>query len=155
MSAVLPLRPSWLPMTLVPDTPLTDTEFEELCFSNDWIQVERTRDGVIVMNPLTAMGTSEGNAEIATQLRVSWKTHRKGRVFDSNGGFFLPDGAMLCLDAANGVKLAWLIDPYSKTVSVYSPDKSPVTISSASVDGSGPVDGFRLDRNEVWTCYEV
>ncbi len=92
MSTLVPLRPSWLPMTLVPEKRLTDAEFEELCFSNDLIQFERTRDGEIVMNPPTAMGTSDGNAEITAQLRVWWKTHRRGRVFDSNGGFFLPDG---------------------------------------------------------------
>jgi Uma2 family endonuclease len=44
--------------------------------------------------------TSDGNSEINQQLRSWWKRHRRGRVFDSSGGFFLPDGSMLNPDAA-------------------------------------------------------
>ena len=52
------------------------------------------------MHPPTGGLTSDGNAEIVAQLRPWWKTHRRGRVFDSNGGFFLPDGSMLSPDAS-------------------------------------------------------
>ena len=37
---------------------------------------------------------------IIHQLRLWWKTHRRGKVADSNGGFFLKDGSMLSPDAA-------------------------------------------------------
>ena len=41
-----------------------------------------------------------GNSEISGQLRSWWKTHLRGRNYDSHGGFFLPDGSMLNPDAA-------------------------------------------------------
>jgi Uma2 family endonuclease len=190
-------------MSLKPGKSLTDAEFEELCFSNDLIQFERTKDGEVIMHAPTASGTSDGNSEINAQLRAWWKTHRRGRVYDSNGGFYLHDGSMLSPDAAyvtpatlkgiskadlkhflyrtpdfiiellsasdrraqaeakmqswiaNGVQLAWLIDPYSKTVTVYSPDQEPVATAGPQVIGGRPVEGFQLDLNEVWSCYEV
>ena len=203
VNTVLPLQPSWLPMSLVPGKRLSDAEFEELCFSNDMVHFERTHDGEILMHAPTAGGTSNGNFEVLFQLGAWWKTHRRGRVFDSNGGFYLPDGSMLCPDAAylsaetlkglskselahflyrvpdfivellsvsdrrsqteakmvswigNGVKLAWLVDPYAKTATIYSVGQQPVTLGGPFVDGSGPIEGFRLDLQEVWNCFEV
>jgi Uma2 family endonuclease len=52
------------------------------------------------VNPPTELATSDGNAEIIHQLRAWWKTHRRGRVADSNAGFYLRDGSMLSSDAA-------------------------------------------------------
>ena len=89
-----------LPRRLVLDPHLTDEEFEQLCVANDLVQLERTREGTIVVNPPTGLETSDGNSEIIYQLRAWWKQHRRGRVFDSNAGFFLPDGSMLSPDAA-------------------------------------------------------
>jgi Uma2 family endonuclease len=44
--------------------------------------------------------TSDGNSEINRQLRNWWIQHRRGRVYDSCAGFFLPDGSSLNPDAA-------------------------------------------------------
>ena len=88
------------PRSLVLDPPLTDPEFEALCAANDLIFFERTREGEILMHSPTGGFTSDGNAEIVTQLRLWWKAHRRGRVFDASGGFFLPDSSMLNPDAA-------------------------------------------------------
>jgi len=52
------------------------------------------------MNPPTGALTGDGNSEINRQLRNWWDTHLGGRVFDSNTGFFLPDGSMLSPDAS-------------------------------------------------------
>ena len=52
------------------------------------------------MNAPAGGSTSSGNAEITRQLSNWWVQHRKGRVFDSSAGFFLPDGSMLNPDAA-------------------------------------------------------
>jgi Uma2 family endonuclease len=89
-----------LPSTVVLDPPLTDEEFEKLCAANDFARLERTKEGKIVVNPPAGGDTSSGNSEIGAQLRNWWKQHRKGRVFDSSGGFFLPDGSVLNPDAA-------------------------------------------------------
>lgn len=97
MGAILEL--SKLPSSLILDPPLTDEEFETLCAANEQVRLERTREGKIVVNPPTGLDSSS-NSEIIYQLRAWWKQHRNGRVFDSNAGFFLPDGSSLSPDAA-------------------------------------------------------
>jgi Uma2 family endonuclease len=189
MSTLLPVDITTAARTLVLDPPLTDAELEVLCLANENVQIERTREGVIHMNPPTGLFTGDGNAEIIGQLRTWWRAHRRGRVIDSNTGFYLPDGSMLSPDAGyllpeslknlseadlsgfphlcpdfviellstsdslgktqekmerwieNGAKLAWLIDPYAQRVIVYAP--------------GGPVEGFVLELQEIWRCYEV
>ncbi|HTF62234.1 MAG TPA: Uma2 family endonuclease [Edaphobacter sp.] len=203
MSTLLPVDVRFAARTLVLDPPMTDAEFEELCRANDNVQFERTREGVIQMNPPAGGLTSDGNAEIIWQLRDWWKSHRRGKVFDSNGGFYLADGSMLSPDAAyvsveklngltkdqltgfprlcpdfviellsvsdslastqekmerwieNGAKLGWLIDPYVQKVYVYAPGLPPASVAEACINGAGPVEGFELDLQEIWRCYEV
>ena len=85
--------------SLVLEPPLTDAQFQELCFANDWFRFERTREGEILMHPPSGGFTSVGNSEISWQLRSWCKTYLRGSTH-SNGGFFLPDGPMLSPDAA-------------------------------------------------------
>jgi Uma2 family endonuclease len=79
---------------------LTDAELEELCRANDIVQIERTREGVIHMNPPAGGMSSRSNFEINRQLGPWWIAHERGDVFGSSGGFYLPDGSMLSPDAA-------------------------------------------------------
>jgi Uma2 family endonuclease len=192
-----------LPRSLVLDPPLTDAEFEALCAANDLVHFERSREGEILMHPPAGGFTSDGNAEIVSQLRSWWKTHRRGRVFDSSVGFYLPDSSILNPDAAfvspdklkgltkdeltgfprlcpdfvvellsvsdnvakaqqkmerwieNGATLGWLIDPYKKMVYIYEPGTAATAISGNAVQGKGPVEGFTLDLDELWRCYEI
>ena len=88
------------PASLVLDPPLTDEEFEQLCAANDLVKLERTSEGAIVVNPPAGADSSSGNIEINFQLMSWWKQHRRGRVFDSSAGFFLPDGSSLSPDGA-------------------------------------------------------
>jgi Uma2 family endonuclease len=82
------------------DPPFTDDELERLCQRSGDMRIERTSEGVIYVNPPTGLLTGDGNSEINYQLRYWWNERRKGRVFDSNAGFFLADGSMLSPDAA-------------------------------------------------------
>jgi Uma2 family endonuclease len=100
MSTLLHLNPEALPETISWDRPLSDDEFEALCLENDSIQLERTKEGEIIMTPLTGDDTGSANAEISWQLGNWWHTHERGRVYDSSTGFFLPDGSNLSPDAA-------------------------------------------------------
>ncbi len=185
------------------DPPLSDAELERFCAVNDLWRIERTRDGVIRMNPPTGMLTGGGNAEIALQLGAWCKTHRRGRAFDSNTGYYLPDGSMMSPDASyltnealatlpkkerkgfphicpnfvvelisesdtlteskekmtrwmeNGAELGWLIQPEKERVFVYTGGSAdPVVVQGDSIEGSGPVEGFRLDLSELWDWYE-
>jgi Uma2 family endonuclease len=191
------------PRSLVLDPPLTDAEFEALCAANDLIFFERTREGEILMHSPTGGFTSRGNGEFFGQIHSWWKTHRRGVLFDSGGGFFLPDGSMLNPDASyvlphklegldkddltgfprlcpdfvvellsisdslskaqqkmerwieNGASLGWLIDPYEKKVYVYEAGAETATVSGNALPGTGPVEGFTLDLEELWRCYEI
>jgi Uma2 family endonuclease len=203
MTTLVPIDLEVLPGKLVLHRPISDAALEQLCQSSDFIQFERTKDGEIRMNVPAGGFTSDGNAEIIGQLRKWWKTHRRGRTFDSNGGFYLPDGSMLSPDAAyvtperlkgmkrtdlsgfprvcpdfvielfsgsdslreakakmavwmeNGAALAWLVNPYRREVLVYSRRERPRTVTGRTVEGTGPVAGFTLDLDEVWSCYEI
>jgi Uma2 family endonuclease len=89
-----------LPDRIVLDPVLSNEEFEELCALNSPFRLERTREGVIVVNAPTGSATGESNSEISYQLRAWWKTHRRGRVYDSSVGIFLPDGSAFAPDGA-------------------------------------------------------
>jgi Uma2 family endonuclease len=79
---------------------MSDEALEALCVANDIFTLERTRDGEIIVQAPVGGATSDANSEISYQLRAWWKTHRRGRVFESSTGFFLDDTAMLNPDAA-------------------------------------------------------
>lgn len=193
-----------IPDRMILEPVLSDEEFEELCAANDFFRLERTSEGAILVNVPAGSATSEGNSEITYQLRAWWRTHRRGRVFDSSIGVFLPDGSALGPDAAylteaqvrglrkrdldhflpfapafviellsktdsvkdaeqkmlrwvqNGVELGWLVNPCARTVTIYEAGGEAARIETGSkVVGSGPVDGFVLELEEVWRSYEL
>src|SRR5271163_566973 len=100
MNALLHLDAEALPESITWDRPLSDDEFEALALANDLIQLERTKEGKIVMHAPAGDDTGSANAEILWQLRSWWNTHERGRVYDSSTGFFLPDGSNYSPDAA-------------------------------------------------------
>ncbi len=52
---------------------------------------------------------------------------------------------------ANGTKVAWLIDPEQRTVSIYRPDEqTEVLHHPTSVQGNGIVAGFELVMARIW-----
>lgn len=195
--------PAETPRSILLEPPLSDAEFERLCERTESAILERTKEGAILVNAPAGGMTSDGNREITTQLSLWWKSHRRGRAFDSSAGFFLPDGSVLNPDAsyviaeqlkglsrddlahflrltpafvielrspsdrlaavrekmeawmANGVELGWLVDPYAREVHVYEAGVAAPRIETGShLAGSGPVDGFVLDLDEIWRCYE-
>jgi Uma2 family endonuclease len=51
---------------------------------------------------------------------------------------------------ANGVQLAWLIDPMEHTVTIYRPGRAAEILDRpASVAGEGPVAGFLLSLDGI------
>ena len=89
-----------IPERIVLEPVLSNEEFEQLCAANSDLRLERTQEGVILVNAPAGSASSGGNAEITYQLRAWWKTHRLGMVFDSSVGVFLPDGSALGPDSA-------------------------------------------------------
>jgi Uma2 family endonuclease len=53
---------------------------------------------------------------------------------------------------ANGVQLAWLIDPDNQVVSIYRPDQEPELLHQpTSVRGDGVMTGFELALARIWS----
>jgi Uma2 family endonuclease len=68
-----------------------------------------------------------------------------------------PSDSLPVLDAkmmqwvANGACLAWRIDPFGETVAIFAPGTPPVVLARPeTVEGTGPVAGFRLAMAWVW-----
>ena len=96
----LALKESVLPVRLRFDRPMTDEELMHFCAENEPVRVERDAKGeLIVMSPTGSEG-SGWNSEIITDLNLWARQDGRGKVFDSNGGFTLPDGSMRAPDAA-------------------------------------------------------
>jgi Uma2 family endonuclease len=56
---------------------------------------------------------------------------------------------------ANGVEVGWMVDPYAREVHIYEAGAAPPRIEKGThAAGSGPIEGFVLDLEEVWRCYE-
>ena len=52
----------------------------------------------------------------------------------------------------NGAKLGWLLDADTRTAYVYHPAKDPERLESPErLTGEGPVEGFVLELEEIWT----
>lgn len=88
------------PLRLPLDLRLTPEQFEQVCHANPEAVLELDADGrLIVMTP-TGSEASSRNSRLIMRLLL-WADQRGGwMVFDSSGGFRLPDGSVLSPDAA-------------------------------------------------------
>ena len=51
----------------------------------------------------------------------------------------------------NGARLAWLVDPIDRKVTIYRPNRTPETLDRpVVVHGEGPVAGFELPCGRLW-----
>jgi Uma2 family endonuclease len=79
---------------------LTDSELLELCRRNRELRFERTAEGDLIVTTPAGGESSRRNARLVTAL-VNWSDEDgSGVVYDSSGGFLLPNGAMRAPDAA-------------------------------------------------------
>ena len=74
-------------------------EFEKICRQNRDLRFEMNREGEISAMPPVYADTSEKNSEIGYQLRHWAKKDKTGKVYESSGGFILPNGAVRSPDA--------------------------------------------------------
>lgn len=79
---------------------VTNQQFFDLCQVNRDMRLELTAQGEMIMMTPAGGETSSSNSGLTAQLWV-WNQHYAlGRVFDSSGGFILPNGATRSPDAA-------------------------------------------------------
>ena len=69
---------------------LNDEQFFQLCQDNRDLRLERNPKGDLIIMPPTGGETSNSNAGITAQLWLWNNLHKLGVVFDSSGGFKLP-----------------------------------------------------------------
>jgi Uma2 family endonuclease len=128
------------------DLRLTPEQFERVCQVNPEAVLELTAEGhLIVMTP-TGGETSSRNGQLLYQLQVFCRRHKGWRLFDSSGGFRLPDGSVLSPDAALVLEDRW------QTLSWRGGQQGMAErLENASrVDGSELVEGLELGLEEIW-----
>ena len=82
------------------DLRLTPEQFERVCQANPEAVLELRADGQLLAMTPTGGETRRRNSELLLQLALFSKRHAQWRLFDSSGGFRLPDGSVLSPDAA-------------------------------------------------------
>ena len=107
MKILIENAPSFSHISIEPRKKLTDDEFFDFCQQNQDLKFERTKHGnIIVMTP-TGGRTSSRNSDINGYLFMWNLQTNYGKVFDSNGGFRLPDGSTLAPDASVISQARW------------------------------------------------
>jgi Uma2 family endonuclease len=78
----------------------TDDEYFDFCQRNQDLQIETDKNGDLILMPPTGAETGDKNSELNMQLRIWAKKDGKGKTFDSNTEFKLPNGAKKSPDAS-------------------------------------------------------
>ncbi|MEC4803481.1 MAG: Uma2 family endonuclease [Jaaginema sp. PMC 1079.18] len=86
-----------LPQTL--KLHVTPEQFTALAACNRELQLERTAQGELIVNPPTGWETGKRNRSIIGQLDRWYEEYQEGEAFDCNTGFILPNGANRSPDA--------------------------------------------------------
>ncbi len=86
-------------------------DFERLCRANPELRLERESDGELTVMPPACMDSSSRNAGIAGQLWNWNRQSRLGVVFESSGGFTLPNSAVRAPDACWMTRERWATLP--------------------------------------------
>jgi Uma2 family endonuclease len=182
-----------------PSLRLEEDQFFDFCQANRELRIERTAEGDCQIMAPTGGKTSTRNSRIVTLISIWAEADGTGVVFDSSGGFTLPNGAVRSPDAswvnkfrlamlteeqktrflplcpdfvielrspsdnikalqekmleyiANGASLGWLIDPETKRVSVFQPDKPVSNLENPELlSADEVVKGFKLELQKIW-----
>jgi Uma2 family endonuclease len=91
---------SLVTLRLQPVVDLTEEQFYQLCQLNRELRIERLAEGDLIIMTLAGGETSWRNSRLITAL-TNWADRDEiGVVFDSSGGFTLPNGAIRAPNAA-------------------------------------------------------
>jgi Uma2 family endonuclease len=125
------------PLLLPWDLRLTPEQFERVCQVNPEAVLELTAEGLLIVMTPTGGETSSRNGQLLYQLQVFCRRHKGWRLFDSSGGFRLPDGSVLSPDAALVLEDRWqtLSPEQRRSFPPLCPD---LVIELASTNGASP-----------------
>jgi len=88
------------PLRLPPGLRLTPEQFELVCAENRDAVLELAADGRVIAITPTGSETSGRNSDLLFQLQTFAKSSGGWKVFESSGGFRLPDGSIVSPDAS-------------------------------------------------------
>jgi Uma2 family endonuclease len=95
----LALAENELPVRLRFEHPVSDEELMRFCAENELMRVERDANGeLIIMSPTGSEGAGV-ETDVTLELGIWARQDGRGRVFNSNAGFTLPDGSVRAADA--------------------------------------------------------
>jgi Uma2 family endonuclease len=87
------------PVSVSPDTPMTDAQLEQLSRTYRPYQVELSSSNTLIIMSPVSTDFSDINAEILTELRI-WSRKAGGKAYGPDGGFRLNDGSLLSPDVS-------------------------------------------------------
>src|SRR5262249_49777408 len=100
MQVHLPLAESPVRVRSGANGACSDEAFLEVCRANPNLHVERNSEGDIIVMPPAGGESGYRSLDAAAQLHVWARKDRRGKVFDANTGFRLPDGSLFSPDAS-------------------------------------------------------
>ena len=87
---------------------VTQEQFAALAAANQDLQLERTAQGELIVNPPTGWETGKRNWSISGELYLWWRNAGEpGEAFDSSTAFILPNGATRSPDASWVSQARW------------------------------------------------
>jgi Uma2 family endonuclease len=100
MQVVLPDVETRATFEILAERPMDDGEYFEFCARNPELRIERNAHGEIIIMPPAGAETGFRNSDLTAQLATWSKRDGRGRAFDSNAEYILPNGAALSPDAS-------------------------------------------------------
>jgi Uma2 family endonuclease len=100
MQVVLPDGATRATFEIGAERPMDEEEYFEFCAQNPELRIERNDHGEIIITPPAGAETGFRNSDLTVQLGMWSKRDGRGRAFDSNAEYILPDGAALSPDAS-------------------------------------------------------
>ncbi len=70
----------------------SDEEYFKFCQENKDLQIETNKEGDLIIMPPTGTETGNKNADLIILISIWARKNKKGKVFDSNTEFTLPNG---------------------------------------------------------------
>jgi Uma2 family endonuclease len=140
------LHPLQMPQQLTEQLRLTPEQFELVCQANPDAALELSADGHLIAMTPTGSETSARNSTLLVLLGIALRSSGLPlKLFDSSGGFKLPDGSVLSPDAALVRLERWqaLSPEQQRSFAPLCPD---VVIELASPSDEGPRGASALRR---------
>ena len=130
---------------------MSPEKFYDFCAANPDLRIELTDEGEIVVMPPTGAETAYRNNELARQLANWSRQDGRGRAFDSNVEYLLPDGSALSPGAS------WVDRSQLARLTRRQKRKFPPLVPDFVVELTSPSDRLPRVRKkmEAWIAHGV